>query len=72
MGILMPITRGLVLLPAVLALAEVAHLARMPNGNVGDSCLDVKGSSPGTPGTGTTPERHHSPTATRVCFHEGE
>jgi hypothetical protein len=27
----MPITRGLVLLPAVLALAQVAHLARIPN-----------------------------------------
>ena len=72
MGVLMPITRGLVLLPAVLALAEVAHLARMPNGHVDDGRLDVKVSSPGTPGTGTTPEMHHSPTAKLVFFHEGE
>ncbi len=72
MGVLMPITRGLVLWPAVLALASAAPLARMPHGNVDDGRLDVKGSSPGTPGTGTTPEMHHSPTATLVCFHEGE
>jgi hypothetical protein len=72
MGVPMPITRGLVLLPAVLALASVAHLARIPNGNIDDDCLDVQVSSPGTPGPGTTPEMHHSPTAKRVCFHEGE
>jgi hypothetical protein len=36
-----------------------------------DGRLGVQGSSPGTPGSGTTPERHHAPTATRVCFHEG-
>jgi hypothetical protein len=67
----MPITRGLVLLPAVLALAQVAHLARIPHWNVDDGRLDVKVSSPGTPGTGTTPEMHHSPTAKRVFFHKG-
>jgi hypothetical protein len=72
MGVRMPITRGLVRLPAVLALAQVAHLARIPNGNVGDGRLDVKVASPGSPGTGPTPERHHAPTAMRVCFHEGE
>ena len=37
-----------------------------------DGRLGVQGSSPGTPGSGTTPERHHAPTAKRVCFHEGE
>jgi hypothetical protein len=45
MGVLMPLRRGLVLLPAVLALASVAPRARMPYGNVGDGRLDVKGSS---------------------------
>jgi hypothetical protein len=43
-----------------------------PNENVDDGRLDVKMSSPGTPGTGTTPEMHHSPTATCVFFHEAE
>jgi pimeloyl-ACP methyl ester carboxylesterase len=33
-----------------------------------DGRLAVKRSSAGTPGTGTTPERHHSPTARRVFF----
>lgn len=37
-----------------------------------DGRLDVKVSSPGTPGTGTTPEMHHSPTAKRLFFHKGE
>jgi hypothetical protein len=59
MGVLMPITRGLVRLPAGLALASVAPLARMPHGHVDDGRLDVKGSSPGTPGPGTTPEMPH-------------
>jgi hypothetical protein len=34
----------------------------------GDGRLDVQGSSPGTPGSGTTPEMHHSPTAKLVFF----
>ena len=72
MGVLMPLTRGLVLWPAGLALASVAHLARIPNGHSDDGRLDVQVSSPGTPGTGTTPERHHSPTAKLVFCHEGE
>jgi len=62
MGAFLPITRGLVLLPEGLAPAEVAHLARMPHGNV-DGRLDVTGSSPGPLGTGPIPERHHAPTA---------
>lgn len=37
-----------------------------------DGRLDVKGSSPGTPGTGPTPEMHHSPMAKLVFSHEGE
>jgi hypothetical protein len=41
MGVLMPLRRGLVLWPAVLALASVAPRARMPYGNVGDGRLDV-------------------------------
>jgi hypothetical protein len=44
----------------------------MPNENVDDGRLDVKVSSPGTPGTGTTPEMHHSPKAKCVFSHEGE
>ena len=36
-----------------------------------DGHLDVQGSSPDTPGSGTTPELHHSPRAKRVVFHEG-
>jgi hypothetical protein len=71
MGVLMPITRGLVPWPAGLALASVAPRAGMPHGNVGDGRLDVQGSSPGPPGPGTTPARHHAPTATRVVSHEG-
>jgi hypothetical protein len=65
----MPITWGLVRCPAGLALASVAHHARMPHGNVDDGRLDVQGSSPGT---GATPEMHHSPTAKLVFCHEGE
>jgi lipoyl-dependent peroxiredoxin len=51
-----------------------AHTTRGRDGasRSDDGRLDVKVSSPGTPGTGTTPERHHAPTATRACFHEGE